>query len=130
MAEELCHLPDELEALGVRELRVRAHVERERVDHHQTHAPAGPAWRIVRVPLCPCDTSETRRPSFTSDRTWCGSASVDRMTKTINSGVCSPSSDLCSPSFYARRRFEWYHRGPLTPKGSQITRWPLVACGP
>ncbi len=66
MAEELCHLPDELEGLGVRELRVRAHVERDRVDHHQTHAPAGPAWRIVRVPLCPCDASETRRPSFTS----------------------------------------------------------------
>ena len=63
MAEELCHLPDELEALGVRELRVRAHVKRDRVDHHQTHAPAGPAWRIVRVPLCPCDTSETRRPA-------------------------------------------------------------------
>ena len=34
MAEELCHLPDELETLGVRELRVRAHVERDRIDHH------------------------------------------------------------------------------------------------
>jgi len=75
MAEELCHLPDELEGLGVRELRVRAHVERDRVDHHRTHAPAGPAWRIVRVPLCPCDASETRRPSFTSDRTWWKDAS-------------------------------------------------------
>ena len=85
MAEELCHLPDELEALGVRELRVRAHVERDRVDHHQTHAPAGPAWRIVRVPLCPCDTSETRRPSFTSDRTMVWAATAwDRMSNDKN----------------------------------------------
>ena len=72
MAEELCHLQDELEGLGVRELRVRAHVERDRVDHNQTHAPAGAAWRIVRVPLCPCDASEMRRPSFASNRAWCG----------------------------------------------------------
>jgi hypothetical protein len=58
MAEELCHLPD-VEGLGVRELvHVRAHVERDRVDHNQTHAPAGAAWRIVCVPLCPCDASE------------------------------------------------------------------------
>ena len=55
---------------------------------------------------------------------------TDRMTNSINAGVCSPSPDLCSPSFYARRRFEWYHRGPLTPRGSQITPSPLVAGGP
>jgi hypothetical protein len=48
----------------------------------------------------------------------------------INAGVCSSSPDLCSSSFYARRRFEWYHRGPLTPRGSQITPSPLVAGGP
>jgi len=73
MAEELCHLPD-VEGLGVRELRVRAHVERDRVDHNQTRAPAGAAWRIVRVPLCPCDASETRRPC-TSGRALCRATS-------------------------------------------------------
>jgi hypothetical protein len=84
MAEELCHLPD-VEGLGVRELvHVRAHVERDRVDHNQTHAPAGAAWRIVCVPLCPCDASEMRRPSFTSDRAWCGRPVTDRMTNSIN----------------------------------------------
>ena len=60
MAEELCHLPD-VEGLGVREFRVRAHVERDRVNHNQTHAPAGAAWRIVRVPLCPCDATSKLR---------------------------------------------------------------------
>jgi hypothetical protein len=59
-----------------------------------------------------------------------GQPVTDRMTNSINAGVCSPSPDLCSPSFYARRRFEWYHRGPLTPRGSQITPSPLVAGGP
>ena len=63
MAEELCHLPD-VEGLGVREFRVRAHVERDRVDHNQTHAPAGAAWRIVRVPLCPCDATSLSTALF------------------------------------------------------------------
>ena len=30
------------------------------------------------------------------------------ITKTINSRICRPSSDLCRSSYYARRRFEWY----------------------
>jgi hypothetical protein len=55
---------------------------------------------------------------------------TDRMTNSINAGVRSSSPDLCSSSFSARRRFEWYHRGPLTPRGSQITHSPLVAGGP
>ena len=57
-----------------------------------------------------------------------GSAeSFHARTNSINSGGCSPPPDLCSPSFFARRRFQWYNRGPLTPsKGSQITRSPFV----
>ena len=88
MAEELCHLPD-VEGLGVRELRVRAHVERDRVDHNQTRAPAGAAWRIVRVPLCPCDASETRRPSSPPIAHGVGPIVTDRMTNSINAGFAA-----------------------------------------
>ena len=28
---------------------------------------------------------------------------------------------FCGSSFYARRRLQWYNRGPLTPNGSQMT---------
>ena len=95
----------------------------------RTHRPGRPGALFA----CPCAPATSRKRDVQASPPIAhgdGLSASDRMTKTINSGVCSSSSDLCSSSFYARRRFEWYHRGPLTPKGSQITRWPLVACGP
>lgn len=59
MAEELCHLPDELEALGVRELRVRAHVENaiESTTTRRTHRPGRPGALFA----CPCAPATRRK---------------------------------------------------------------------
>ena len=72
-------------------------------------------WSVIHTHLYSHRTRSCHSPPI-AHGVGCQRAASDRMTKTITWGVCGSSSDLCGSSFYARRRFEWYHRGPLTPR--------------